>query len=226
MDLSKAFDCIPHDLLISKMEAYGFSEDFFTFLYSYLKRRKQLVNINNVHNMFQILLSGVAQGSILGLLLCNIFINNLFYFIKDAQLLNFAAGNTIATFSNSVDDLITDLQKESENATNWFHSYEMVVNSDKFQSIIINKFGELNNSYELLIDYHKIDQGNSVTLLGIEIDNKLNFEKHVTALCQKAGRQLNALSLIYKYIGFQEMKILLGSFIFSTILYFNYCPFV
>ena len=60
MDLSKAFDCIPHDLLISKMEAYGFSEDFFTFLYSYLKRRKQLVNINNVHNMFQILLSGVA----------------------------------------------------------------------------------------------------------------------------------------------------------------------
>ena len=64
MDLSKAFDCIPHDLLITKIEAYGFSEDFLTILYSYLKHQKQSVNINNVHSMFQILLSGVPQGSI------------------------------------------------------------------------------------------------------------------------------------------------------------------
>ena len=63
MVLSKAFDCIPHDLLIAKMEAYGFNEDFLTFLYSYLKRRKQSMNINNVHSIFQILLSGVPQGS-------------------------------------------------------------------------------------------------------------------------------------------------------------------
>ena len=47
MDLSKAFDCIPHKLLIAKMEAYGFSQDFLTFLYSYPKRRKQYVNINS-----------------------------------------------------------------------------------------------------------------------------------------------------------------------------------
>ena len=84
MDLSKALDSITHDLLIAKMEAYGFSDDFFTFLYSYSKRRKQSLNINNVHSMFQILLSGVLQYSILGLLLFNIFINYMFHFIKDA----------------------------------------------------------------------------------------------------------------------------------------------
>ena len=62
MYLSKAFDCIPHDLLIAKLEAYGFSEDCLTFLYPYLKRRKQAVNINNAHSMFQVLLSGIPHG--------------------------------------------------------------------------------------------------------------------------------------------------------------------
>ena len=72
-------------------------------------------------------------------------------------------------------------------------------------------------------DNHKIYLENSVTLLGIEIDNKLNFKKHVTTLYQKADRQLNAMSRILKYIGFQEMKMLLDSFIFSN---FNYCSLV
>ena len=56
MDLSKAFDSIPHDFLISKMDAYGFSKNSFIFFYSYLKRRKQNVRINSTHSIFQILL--------------------------------------------------------------------------------------------------------------------------------------------------------------------------
>ena len=59
MDLSKAFDCIPHDLLIAKLHAYGFNKKALTFLYSYLKRRKQSVEINDTESFFQILLSGV-----------------------------------------------------------------------------------------------------------------------------------------------------------------------
>ena len=74
----------------------------------------------------------------------------------------FADHSTIATFSNSVDDLITKLQKESEKAVDWFHSNEMVVNPDKFQSIVINRPGKLKNSYKLLIDNYKNDSKNSL----------------------------------------------------------------
>ena len=66
MDLSKAFDCIPHDLLIAKLHAYGLSFDKVTFLNSYLKDRKQNVKINNIFSAFQNILSDVPQGSILG----------------------------------------------------------------------------------------------------------------------------------------------------------------
>ena len=65
MDLSKAFDCIPLDLLIAELHAYGFNKKALTYLYSYLKRRKQSVKINDTESYFQILLSGVPQGSIL-----------------------------------------------------------------------------------------------------------------------------------------------------------------
>ena len=95
MDLSKAFDCISHDLLIAKLHAYGFKKKALTFLYSYLKRRKQSVKINDTESFFQILLSGVNHGSILGPILFNLFINDLFFFIKEAELANFADDNTI-----------------------------------------------------------------------------------------------------------------------------------
>ena len=86
-----------------------------------------------------------------------------------------------------------------------------------------NRLGKFKNYYKLLIDNHKTDLENSASLLGIETDNKLNLEKLVTALCQKSGHQLNVQPRIHKYIGFQEIKILLRSFIFSS---FNFCPLV
>ena len=81
IDLSKVFDCIPYDLFGAKLHAYGLSEDAVTCVYS--QSRKQSVKINDTESVFQILLSGVPQGSILGHILCNIFINDLFLFIKD-----------------------------------------------------------------------------------------------------------------------------------------------
>ena len=83
MDLFKAFDCIPHDLLVAKLHVYGLSEGVVTVVYSYLKRRKQGVQINDTKGIFQILLSDIPQSSILGPILFSILIFDLFFFIKD-----------------------------------------------------------------------------------------------------------------------------------------------
>ena len=92
MDWSKSFDCIPHDLLIAKLHAYGFSEKKVTYIYSYMKRRKQNVKIDNFFNS---ILSVVPQGSILGSILFNTFLNDLLTVLKNSQLYNFADDSNI-----------------------------------------------------------------------------------------------------------------------------------
>ena len=80
MDLSKAFDTINHDLLIAKLEAYGFSTNALLFMPSYLKNRSQRVSINSSFSTWEKIIAGVPQGSILRPLLFNIFLNDIFYF--------------------------------------------------------------------------------------------------------------------------------------------------
>ena len=98
MDLSKAFDCIPHDLIIAKLHAYGFDENALFLVYSYLIKRKQSVRINYVYSSFQEIVSGVPQGSVLGPIIFNFYMNGLFFFIKQATMYNYADDNTLAFY--------------------------------------------------------------------------------------------------------------------------------
>ena len=89
MDLSKAFDTINHDLLIAKLKTYRFSEEALRLMKSYLKNRKQKVQINNKFSSERDVIGGVPQGSIDGTLLFNLFINDLTFFIEQCTLSNY-----------------------------------------------------------------------------------------------------------------------------------------
>ena len=112
MDLSKTFDCIPHDLLIPKLHAYGLDFNTVTFLHNYLKHEKQSVKINRRSSFFRTIFLGVPHGSILGLILFNIFINDLSLWLTKSDLHNFADDNTTAIIWSDLSDLHHKLEKE------------------------------------------------------------------------------------------------------------------
>ena len=136
----------------------------------FLKSRKQNVKINDTYSVFQVLLSGVPQISILGSILFNVFINDLLQ-IESAELHNFADDNTISCIVKSLEELIRILTSESEKAVQWFEKNMMIVNPDKFQAIIIDRKNQKNNPAPIKINDININSEKSVRLLGLEIDS-------------------------------------------------------
>ena len=177
MDLS--FDCLPHDLLIAKIEAYGVERNSLLFLMSYLKDRKQAVKIKGIRSLFQLIKSGVPQGSILGPILFNIFINDL-YLVLQKDLHNFADDNTISAVSETIPELVDLLTTKSNLAIDWFNTNSMIVNPDKFKAIVLTKSRQDTSGIPINLKEHCITSENTVTLLGIKIDCRLSFEKHVS----------------------------------------------
>ena len=148
MDLSKAFDSIPHDLLIAKLAAYGFEEKPLLYIYSYLENRKQCVKTNNINSNFQTIKSGVPQGSTVGPILFNIFFNDFIFFLCNVSVHNFCS-----SFAKTVKTLLSILESESSCAINWFRDNSMMVNPDKFQAILLDKINsDLHLNENITID--------------------------------------------------------------------------
>ena len=225
MDLSKAFDCLPHELLIAKLEAYGFDKNTLNKLYSYLKNRKQSVKINGILSDFLEFLSGVPQGSILGPILFNIFINDFIFHMEKttADVFNFADDNTLSACAENISELKHILETAAAEALKWLDANEMIANPDKFHAIILKKPSLKIDDLKINVGNQQITPEKTVKLLGVTIDDKLNFRKHIQNICKAAGAKLNAIKRLGLNLDEKERKLLIEAHVTSN---FNYCSTV
>ena len=142
----------------------------------------------------------------------------MFLFLKDAELASFADDNTIYTANKSIEKLLEVLEREGKSAIDWFKINYMIVNPDKFQAMILSS-DKKGKKFQLNINDSIISSEDSVTLFGIEIDNKLNFRNHVSTICKKANRQLNAISRIQNYVQKKEKETIINTFVYSNFMY-------
>ena len=182
MDLSKVYDCLPKDLLTAKLAAYGFKDSATSLISDYLSKRYQRVKIGSVFSFYLEILKGVRQGSILGPILFNIFVNDLIFFIQETDVCNIADDTTIYSCS-------LNYKKAAHNdiyiVLNWFKVNSMVANPGKFQIMFLRSKTD-SSKITSAIENKQIKCEGEVKLLGITIDEKLTFTKHIANISSLA----------------------------------------
>ena len=185
---------------------------------SYLTERWQTTKINHSFSSWTELLQGVPQGSVLGPLLFNIYINDFFFIIEQTEICSYADDNTINACDMSLENLLRRLEHNSHLAIEWFKQNYMKLNERKCH-LLISGF-----KHEVLwanIGGKKTWESKEEKLLGLYIDRDLTFTSHIANICAKAWQKLTAISRIAKFVSLEKHRILIKSFFESQ---FEYCP--
>ena len=209
---------MPHDLIIAKLNAYGFSLPALNLNQNYLANRKHRTKINDSYSSWSNILFEVRQGSFLGPLLFNVFLSHLSLIVKDVNIASYADDNTIYDSCNTIEEVVLSLQSSSKKLFQWLSdnqikgstkNYHLIMNTDQYVTF------QLGDSFIKRSDYEK--------MLGVKVDYELNFDEHVKTLCSKANHKLRALARAIPYMNDEKKKILMNSF-FNAL--FNYCSLI
>ena len=225
LDLSKAFDLVSHSLLLEKLHKYQFSADSLKWFQSYFSERLQQVSISGKLSSSRTISSGVPQGSVLGPLLFLIYVNDLPLEIKKAIIDKFADDTTVTKTGNTVEQVADDLNEEMENAVNWFDKNHMSVNIGKtkafFVSTVQKQSDIQNNLPDIKIGTTKLELSRKEKLLGVTIDNTLNWSAQVDATIKKCNSLLYLLGRIKIYLDIPTRKLYFNAYILPHLEYCN-----
>ena len=152
-------------------------------------------------------------------MLFNIYINDIFFFINENNLTNYADDNTPYAIESRVDAIQTSLENDTDTLMIWFNNNYFKMNAGKCHLLITNH----DNDISVNIAGQIIKCSKSVKLLGVCIDNKLDINEHVSNICKKVSNKLHALRRVSHLMNKDKLRIIMKSFIESQ---FGYCPLV
>ena len=218
IDLSKAFDTLDHSLLLAKLIAYSFDNNSLSFVRSYLTNRIQRCKIENHFSNWREITTGVSQGSIFGPLLFNIFISDICLFVESSNVCNYADDNTLFTFGKTFEEVTRKLQSDFLVLDKWFFNNFFVLNSEKCHFMTL---GTPNALPSFKCKDITIKNSASEKLLGVIIDNKLDFTEHLNTVCKKANLKLQVLNKVSRFLSPEQDVLIINTDIKSL---FNYCP--
>ena len=202
LDISKAFDKVWHEGLVFKLKSNGISGNLLKFLRNYLQNRHQRVVLNGKESEWRSLNAGVPQGSVLGPLLFLVYINDLTdNIVSDMRL--FADDSSLFTCVKGIDQTQEKLVKDLDTVTAWAYQWKMVFNPDITKQAIEVIFSCKNKKPDhppLAFNGIPVSREPFTKHLGVYLDNRLNFSKHIKEKILIATKGLSLLKLLSNYV--------------------------
>ena len=162
---------------------------------------------------------GYPRGSVLGPLLFNIYLNDLFFQLLDSNVCNFADDTTLYACDLELETVLHELEDNSLTAIIWFENNYMKLNQSKCHFLTSGSSEHL----WVKVGNEMIWESQAEKVLGMLVDKNLNFNSHLKTLCKKVNQKVSALARIASILPFQKRRIILKTFIESQ---FSYCPLV
>ena len=219
MDLFKAYDCLPHYLLIAQLKAYGLDVNSLHLMYNYLDSRLQRVKIGSHRSAAKEIKNRGPTRIGPRPLFFNIFIIDLCLIYLDSEICNFADDNTLYSCRHDLQAIVTDLENDISKLLDWFKSNRIVANPQKFQLMFLGLHGK--KRLRLSIEENKVPTAGHVKLPGVGVDCKLTFNKYIETLCSKVHEKVSAFARLNNSISREQALTVCYAVILSNFNYFH-----